>query len=122
MLVSGVISVGSIVYVQANMETAVRGAARSVAAGEANYQGADIACSSATAQTAGNAEEIACGQLPGLGFDYTVNVRDLCPASPHVVAVITADAEDAAMADVYGVFDSSTLSSSLQMRMSANCP
>ena len=121
-LVSGVISVGSVVYVQASMETAARGAARSVAAGEASYQGSDVTCSSSVAQTAGNAEEIACGQLPSLGFEYTVNVRDLCPTTPNVVAVVTANAEDAAMADVYGLFDSTTLQSSLSMRMVADCP
>ena len=121
-LVSGVISVGSVVYVQASMETAARGAARSVAAGEASYQDSDVACSSTVAQTAGNAEEIACSQLPPLGFEYTVNIRDLCPTSPNVVAVVTANAEDAAMADIYGVFDSETLQSSLSMRMLTDCP
>ena len=120
-LVSGVISVGSVMYVQANMETAARGAARSAAAGEAAYQGSDIACSSATAQTAGNAEEIACSQLPALGFEYTVNVRDLCPTTPNVIAVVTADGEDVAMADVYGIFDNSPLQASLTMRMQAAC-
>ena len=122
MLVSGVISVGSVVYVQANMETAARGAARSAAVGETDYQSADTVCSSGTAQTAGNTEEIACSQLPGLGFEYTVNVSDLCPTTPYVVAVVTADAEEAAMADIYGIFDDSPLQASLTMRVQAGCP
>ncbi len=122
MLVSGVISVGSVMYVQANMESAARGAARGVAAGEASYQGIDVACSSSTAQTAGNAEEIACSHLPALGFEYTVNVSILCPTTPNVVAVVTADAEDAAMADIYGFFDDSPMRASLTMRMQATCP
>ena len=121
-LVSGVISIGSVVWVQSNMETAARGAARSAVAGEASYQGADVDCSSSVAQTAGNAEEIACSQLPALGFEYTVNVSDQCPANPNIVAVVTADAEDAAMADIYGIFGSSTLESSLSMRMLTACP
>ncbi len=126
----GVISASSALYVQNNMESAAREAARRMAVQEAPYTGGNIACAIAPAQIAGRdtAEYIACRRLPGWA-DFTIDASEgVCPAPPappgqhvDVTVVVSVGGTQAALSDIFGFFAGRTLSAEVIMRKEEEC-
>jgi Flp pilus assembly protein TadG len=101
MLVTGVISFGSILFIQANMMNAARDTARSLAVGEIQ---------STDAQTYAEA------RMVDFGFAYVVTPTMPAGGSQDVVVEITAPMSGAALIDYLGLFASQTLRARVAMR------
>ena len=126
LFVFGIISVSSVLYVQNNMESAAREAARRMAVAEATYTGGNVACTAAPAQIVGSAEYIACTRLPGWGV-FTVDVNEevctVADSGQHldVTVVVSVDGTQAALSDIFGIFASRNLSAEMIMRKEEVC-
>ena len=102
MLVTGVISFGSILFIQANMMNAARDTARSLAVGEI---------------TSGQAQTYAEARMVDFGFAYVVTpTMPNPPTNLDVVVEITAPMSGAALVDYLGLFASQTLRARVSMR------
>jgi Flp pilus assembly protein TadG len=101
MLVTGVISFGSILFIQANMMNAARDTARSLAVGE-------------IADT--QAQTYAEARMVDFGFAYTVTPTMPTGGSQDVIVEITAPMSGAALVDYLGLFTSQTLRARVSMR------
>ncbi len=115
----GIITFGWMFFLENNMETAAREAARRMAVAEAPFAGTDVAC--ADAQTPGTAEYIACAMMPNSAGTITVNAVELCPADRAVRVQVSANGADVALADIFGYFTGMTLSATVEMRKEAEC-
>ncbi len=116
----GIIAVSSAFYIQNNMESAAREAARRIAVVEAPYTGGDVAC---TAAIVGSAEHIACTRLPSWA-DFTINAsEEVCTPGQHVAVTVqvSVGGEQAALADIYDFFTGRTLSAEVMMRKEGEC-
>lgn len=126
LFIFGIISVASVLYVQNNMESAAREAARRIAAAEAPYTGGNVACSAAPAQIAGRdtAEYIACRRLPGWA-DFTINAsEEACVLSGQhmdVTVVVSVGGTQAALSDIFGFFAGRALAAEVIMRKEEVC-
>ncbi len=119
----GIIAVSSAFYIQNNMESAAREAARRMAVAEATYTGGNVACTAGPAQIVGSAEYIACRRLPGWG-DFTINANEeVCTPGQHVdvTVVVSVGGTQAALSDIYGFFAGRTLSAEMIMRREEVC-
>ena len=130
-----IITFGSILYIHANMENAAREAVRRLAVddsftcsntdrnGPADCTTAAMTCS--PDPWPGTAEGYACNYLAGWVIGFAVEVKladDDCIDSEVTVTVELPDASVAAVADVFGFFDGSTLSAEVSMREEACIP
>ena len=120
MFVFGIVTFGWIFFLVSNMESAAREAARRMAVAEATFAGTNVTCGDTAAQVSGSAEQLACALL-GWSGAVTVNATDLCPAERSVRVQITADAGQAAILDILGLFDGKTLSTEVTLRKEAAC-
>ena len=123
LFVFGVIAASSALYVQNNMESGAREAARRMAVAEVTYTGGNVACTAADAQIVGSAENIACQFLPGWG-DFTINAsEEVCTTGQHVdvTVVVSVGGTQAALSDIYGFFAGRTLSAEVIMRKEEVC-
>ena len=99
-LTFGVISFGSILFVQNNMLHAARETARTIAVGDA---------------TLGDATTIANNHLVNWsGLNFTVTSTE--PTANDVAVQITVPVSEAALVDVLGIFGSGTLNSQITFR------
>ncbi len=114
----GIITFGWMFFLENNMESAARAAARRMAVAEAPFAGTDVACADAQP---GTAEYIACAMLPNSGGTITVNAVELCPADRAVRVQVSANGADVALADIFGYFTGMTLSATVEMRKEAEC-
>ncbi len=121
LFISGIITFGWMYYLENNMETAAREAARRMAVAEAPFVGADMTCAAALAGSPSNAEYIACGMLPTPGGTITVNAATLCPGDRAVRVQVSANGADVAIFDVFGFFNGTTLNATVDMRKEAEC-
>jgi hypothetical protein len=101
MLVTGVVSFGGILFIQANMMNAARDTARSLAVG-------DI--------TAGQAQAYAEARMVNWGIDYTVTPTMPAGGSTDVIVDITAPMSQAALIDYMNLFGSQTIRARVSMR------
>ena len=115
-----IMAFGSVVYLESNMETAARDAARRMASSEATFAGIDVSCNDAAAQIAGSAENVACRNLPNWGMVFTVNARELCPGDNSVLVEVSVPG-DAAIMDIFGLFAGKTLRANQIMRLIDPC-
>lgn len=99
-----IIAFGSTLYVKNDMLNAARERARRMSVAEAPSSGLEEPCTSTQAQTAGTAEFIACTYLVDWGQSFVVEADNNCPTTQEVVVRIIGDAEQAALADVFGFF------------------
>ncbi len=121
-LIFGIMTFGWMFFLQNNMETAAREGARRMAVAEAPYAGADVTCADVQAQTPGTAENIACSMLPNWeAASIVVNATELCPADRAVRVRVSANGEDVALADIFGIFNGRTVSATVEMRKEAVC-
>ncbi len=133
MFLFSIISFGSVLYIQSNMENAAREAVRRLAVSDATrctaVDGATAACTGATvdcdaAITAGTAEDYACTYLANWQVDFEVAVQvdpSGTDCSELVVTVTLPNASEAALADVFGFFDGRTLTADVTMREEEVC-
>ncbi len=133
MFLFSIISFGSVLYIQANMENAAREAVRRLAVSDATQctgtPPATAACTGATVDcdapiTAGTAENYACTYLANWQVDFEVAVEadpSGTDCSELVVTVTLPNASEAALADVFGFFDGRTLSADVTMREEEVC-
>ena len=122
LILFGIITFGWMFYLENNMESAARAAARRLAVAEATSAGTNLTCASAQAQLPGTAENVACTMLPlGNPAYITVNAAVLCPAERTVRVTVSAAGEDVALADIFGYFDGSTISATVDMWKEAEC-
>ena len=133
MFLFSIISFGSVLYIQANMENAAREAVRRLAVSDATQctgtPPATAACTGATvdcdaAITAGTAEDYACTYLANWQVDFEVAVQadpSGTDCSELVVTVTLPNASEAALADVFGFFDGRTLTADVTMREEEEC-
>ncbi len=116
LILFGIITFGWMFFLENNMESAARAAARRMAVAEATSAGTNVTCSSAQAQTPGSAENVACTMLPIANPAFiTVNAAELCPAERAVRVRVSADGSDVAMADIFGYFNGKTISATVDM-------
>ena len=118
------ITFGWMFFFDNNMETAVREGARRLAAGEVQYAGVSTACSSAKGQNTAYAEGVVCSMLPAqMGGDITVTATCAGATDEEAFQVQASIAgEDAAMGDIFGFFDGSTVTSSAEWFLGESCP
>ncbi len=122
LILFGIITFGWMFYLENNMESAARAAARRMAVAEATGAGTNVTCASAQAQTPGTAENAACTMLPLSNPAFiTVNAAVLCPAERAVRVIVSADGSDVALADIFGYFNGKTISSTVDMWKEAKC-
>ena len=113
---------GWMFYLENSMETAAREGARALAVQDASFVVAPVTCNDATA---GSAEGVTCAMLPAWGSVITVDASDLCDSVPpeRVVSVeVRANGQDVALADIFGFFNGTTVSATVDMRREAECP
>ena len=122
-----IIAFASTLYVQVNMENAAREAVRYMAVGEAPAAGAEVSCSSVQATTTGTAENYACIYLVDwpVGFTVTARIDGVCVVGGvddrDAVVTVEVDADEVALADVFGFFDGRKLTAEVVMRPEAAC-
>ena len=122
LILFGIITFGWMFYLENNMESAARAAARRMAVADATSAGTNLTCASAQAQLPGTAENVACTMMPlGNPANITVNAAVLCPAERTVRVTVSAAGEDVALADIFGYFDGSTISATVDMWKEAEC-
>ena len=122
LILFGIITFGWMFFLQNNMESAARAAARRMAVADATSAGTNVTCASAQAQTPGSAENLVCTMLPLANpADITVNAAVLCPAERTVRVTVSAAGEDVALADIFGYFNGSTISTTVDMWKEAEC-
>ena len=120
--VFGTITFGWMFYLKNSMETAAREGARALAVQDALYEVAEVNCQDATA---GTAEGVTCAMLPAWGSVVKVIALDLCDEDPQERAVsveVSAEGQDVALADIFGFFNGTTVSATVDMRREAECP
>ncbi len=117
----GIITFASTLYIHVNMENAAREAARRMAVAEAPASGAPVSCTNVQATTSGTAENYACTYLADWPIDFLVEADLLCPGNRDVIVTVTVPAAQAALGDVFGFFDGTTLSAEVVMRREAAC-
>ena len=111
---------GSTLYVKNDMLNAAREAARRMSVAEAPSSGLAESCTSTQAQTAGTAEFIACAYLVNWAQSFVVEADNNCPTAQEITVQITGDAEQAALADVFG-FLTGDLEARVTMRREEPC-
>ena len=122
-----IIAFASTLYVQVNMENAAREAVRYMAVGEAPAAGAEVSCSSVQATTTGTAENYACIYLVEwpVSFRVTARIDGVCVVGGvddrDAVVTVEVDADEVALADVFGFFDGRKLTAEVVMRPEAAC-
>ncbi len=122
LILFGIITFGWMFYLENNMESAARAAARRMAVAEATGAGTNVTCASAQAQTPGTAENAACTMLPlSNPAHITVNAATLCPGERAVRVRVSAVGSDVALADIFGYFNGKTISSTVDMWKEAEC-
>ncbi len=122
LILFGIITFGWMFYLENNMESAARAAARRMAVAEATSAGTNVTCASAQAQTPGTAENAAGTMLPlSDPAHISVNAATLCPGERVVRVTVSADGSDVAMADIFGYFNGKTISSTVDMWQEAKC-
>ncbi len=119
----GIITFGSALYIHVNMENAAREAVRRMAVAEAPAAGAEVPCNSVQATTPGTAENYACTYLADwpVNFLVTAALVVTCPAREVAEVTVRVDANEVAMADVFGFFDGVTLEATVNMRREQDC-
>ena len=115
----GTMTFGWMFYLENSMETAAREGARALAVQDASFEVATVTCDNAQA---GFAEGVTCAMLPAWGSVITVSASDLCPAERVVSVEVSADGQDVALADIFGFFNGTTVSATVDMRREAECP
>ena len=133
MFLFSIISFGSVLYIQSNMENAAREAVRRLAVSDATRctagGGGTGACTGATVDcdaviTGGTAEDFACTYLANWQVDFEVAVEanpSGLDCSELIVTVTLPNASEAALADVFGFFDGRTLTADVTMREEEVC-
>jgi hypothetical protein len=89
---------------------------------DASFEVATVTCDNAQA---GFAEGAVCAMLPAWGSVITVDASDLCDADPPQRAVsveVSANGQDVALADIFGFFNGTIVSATVNMRREAECP
>ena len=124
LLVFGVVTFASALFVHSNMLNAARESARQVSVTDAasHTPGGAIHCLQAEAQIPGSAEKVACDYLNTWGTNFLIDVTDRCPAERIVDVNIRTDAANAALLDIFGFFNGRTLEADVSMRREAQCP
>ncbi len=114
----GIISFGSVLYIQSNMLNAARDAVRRMVVAEVIGNGVAVHCGS---ETLGSAEVVACAYLATWGTNFQITATDQCPFEQDATVKITTSASSAALADVFGFFNGRTLSAKVTMRKEGAC-
>ena len=119
----GIITFGSALYIHVNMENAAREAVRRMAVAEAPAAGAEVPCTDVQATTPGTAENYACTYLADwpVNFLVTADLVVTCPLREVAEVTVRVDANEVAMADVFGFFDGVTLEATVNMRREQDC-
>ena len=121
----GTMTFGWMFYLENSMETAAREGARALAVQDASFEVATVTCDNAQA---GFAEGVTCAMLPAWGSVITVNASDHCVVVPpdlperYVSVEVSANGQDVALADIFGFFNGTTVSATVDMRREAECP
>ena len=117
----GTMTFGWMFYLENSMETAAREGARALAVQDASIQvpSGFVTCDNALG---GFAEGVACAMLPAWDSVITVSASDLCPAERVVSVEVSAEGQDVALADIFGFFNGTTVSATVDMRREAKCP
>ena len=131
MFLFSIISFGSVLYIQANMENAAREAVRRLAVADSTEctaaGGLTGPCTSATVLcsstiTGGTAEDYACTYLANWSAAFQVEAGpSLTDCSELTVTVSLPNASDVALADVFGFFDGRALEAEVTMREEDTC-
>ena len=122
LFILGIITFGWVFYLQNNMETAAREAARRMAVAEAPFAGTDVTCADPIASVPGNAETIACSILPDYGNLIIVNATDGCLIGDRSMRVeIRMNGSDVAILDIFGFFVGTVLRAEAFFRKEAEC-
>ncbi len=133
LFIFGIIGFGLITYAHTNMVNAAREATRRLSVDEVEVVAAntDVTCGQQSLQDVIDAaalddmtaaEEIACDYLGVTGISFTVKATACVPIENRDVTVlITADASDAFMVDIWGLF-TGDLQAVVTMRREAVCP
>ena len=114
----GIITFGWMFYLESSMETAAREGARAMAVQDAPYEAAAVTCDNTQA---GFVEETACAMLPHWGSVITVSATCDLP-SQFVTVQVSANGQDVALADIFGFFNGTTVSATVNMRKEVSCP
>ena len=121
----GIITFASTLYVHVNMENAAREAARRIASAEVNGAGAWVPCPTPAVSPPVTAEDYACAYLftdwP-VSFEVNAGLVGVCPADRDAEVAVRVDADEVALADVFGFFAGLTLEAKVIMRGEAACP
>ncbi len=103
----GIIQFGSVLYLQSNMANAAREAARSMSVGESNI-------ATQSPPEAGSAEYLALNWLANWNLPFTVVATE--PNPDQVTVQVSVPASQAAFGDMFGIWGSSTLTTTVTMR------
>ena len=137
MILFGIMTAGWVFYLQNNLETAARAAARHMAVWDAVGDGTKVFCNDPLATallektdcpTAGTcdpqptAENVACTWFPQIARNaISVTAIDQCPADRLVVVRVEVAGSQAAILDVFGFFDDVTMNATVEMRREEEC-
>ena len=118
MFLFSIIAFGTALYANVNMENAAREAVRRMAVAEVGYDSSEIGCNDPTPPAAGTAEGTACAYLANwANFKVTAD----SPACPELRVLVTVNAEEVALGDVFGFFTGRDLSAEVTMRQEEAC-
>ena len=118
---SGIITFGSTIFLENNMVNAAREAVREIAVTDAPFSAGSVQCDAPAAQLVGSAEYIACAYLTFWGTDFIVNASDSCPGEDKATVLITLDASQGALMDIFGFFNGKTLTAEVSMHKEDKC-